>query len=464
MQPPSTALLSKPDLPYADAIDTRLVFRIYAWVATTFGLFVYLSPPGDYPAIVIQPMGNLPATASRTLHFVLPRLAATVIVGAGVCAAGFMRIDDPVGRRRALVHFAIAHLVFGLLWLNLRANVFALPPIAGWFPLIVGAVLLYSGLTATTTMPMRRLVRHGLLSDTDPGRVEVHDVTYRVPVDALRSQYEEQIRRAARQEERARLARDLHDAVKQQLFVIQTAAATVQNRFETDVQGAKAAVEQVRTAAREAAVEMQALIEELQASPMENVGLVEALKKQCDALEFRSGAEVKLNVGELPASQALPPGAQPALFRAAQEALANIGRHARAQHVDVTIGMSGDCLELAIRDDGAGFEPDEAKGGMGLRNIAARIAEVGGSFALHSRPGSGTSIRLSVPCYPVSHRRYGRIALAWAAVLAVMLGLSAVQGRILDRPLSLAAIAIAGVIVTRYVAAYYRLRRRRMSP
>ena len=179
---------------------------------------------------------------------------------------------------------------------------------------------------AATTTPMRTLVTRGLLDHRDLVLVDKASE----PRGALRSQYAEQIRRAARQEERARLARDLHDAVKQQLFVIQTAAATVQARFENDPVGARQSVDHIRTAAREAVVEMQALIEQLQAAPLENVGLAEALKKQCEALGFRTGARIDLAVGELPRSDALPPGAHEAIFRTAQEALANIGRHARA--------------------------------------------------------------------------------------------------------------------------------------
>src|SRR5690606_2735676 len=91
-------------------------------------------------------------------------------------------------------------------------------------------------------------------------------------IGRLRSRYDAQIREAARVEERSRLARDLHDAVKQQLFVIQTGAATSEVRFDSDPAGAREALAQIRTAAREATTEMEALIDELQATPLENVG------------------------------------------------------------------------------------------------------------------------------------------------------------------------------------------------
>jgi signal transduction histidine kinase len=109
-------------------------------------------------------------------------------------------------------------------------------------------------------------------------------------VGRLRSRYDAQIRNAARVEERSRLARDLHDAVKQQLFVIQTAAATTEVRFDSDPAGARDALAHIRTAAREATTEMEALIDELQATPLENVGLVEAHEEAVRgvALPYRS--------------------------------------------------------------------------------------------------------------------------------------------------------------------------------
>jgi len=331
------------------------------------------------------------------------------------------------------------------------------PLVVSW-GFIAGPVLLYAAITAPTMILVRR--RFTLLGphEQSPQRGLMVDRKLE-PVGTLRSAYEEQIRLAARQEERARLARDLHDAVKQQLFVIQTAAATVEARLDSDAQGAKDAAGQIRTAAREAVVEMQALIEQLQATPMENVGLVDALKKQCEALGFRTGADVNLEIGELPPSASLLPGSQLALFRAAQEALANIGRHARARHVAVKLGTAGDRLELFIRDDGVGFEPGEARGGMGLRNMTARAGEMGGSFTLHSSPGAGTSIQISVPCYPSSPTEYGRKALAWAAFLAV----SAAYWMLTDRgpyPWHIAWAGIVGIIVARYAVAYFRLRGR----
>ncbi|MDX2044121.1 MAG: sensor histidine kinase [Acidobacteriota bacterium] len=218
--------------------------------------------------------------------------------------------------------------------------------------------------------------------------------------EALREQWAQQIHEAAAQAERNRLARELHDSIKQQLFSINVNAATVQARWENDETGAKTALESVRNSVREAMAEMEAMLQNLRPAPLETIGLVEALRQQCESLQYRTGANVTAEIGELPANQELPPGAQDAVFRIAQEALANIARHARAQNVKVRLHRQThgdeDTLWLKIEDDGSGFQVSEANG-MGLANIRSRVLEIGGSLQIESREGEGTSLTVNVP-------------------------------------------------------------------
>ena len=216
-------------------------------------------------------------------------------------------------------------------------------------------------------------------------------------IEDLRSSYEEQIRQAAGQEERNRLARDLHDSIKQQIFAIQTTAAAAQVRFDTDPTGAKAALEDVRTSAREAAAEMEAMLDQLRAAPLEIVGLVEALRKHCEALEFRTGAKVLVKIGTLPANEDLPPGLPQAIFRIVQEALANVAKHARATVVNVALEAAGREISLEIRDNGFGFDIMSAPAGMDLDNMRTRAAEFGGTVEIDSRPGEGTATLIKIP-------------------------------------------------------------------
>jgi signal transduction histidine kinase len=240
----------------------------------------------------------------------------------------------------------------------------------------------------------------------------------------LHSQYQRQIREAAAQEERHRLARDLHDAIKQQIFVIHTAAATAQERFDGDPAGARTAIEQIRTSARDAMTEMEVMLNQLRAEPLENSSLVDALKKQCEALGFRTGARVDFQLGTLPPSDALIPGTQRAMLRIAQEALSNVARHARASQVIVSLGATDrGPLELVIRDDGAGFDPERPSNGMGTTSMRTRAEECAGVFQLVSQPGRGTTVKLAVPHLIDASGQYRFMMCVWAALLAAAIGL-----------------------------------------
>ena len=229
--------------------------------------------------------------------------------------------------------------------------------------------------------------------------------------EALRERWAQQIHEAAAQAERSRLARELHDSIKQQLFSININAATVQARWENDEAGAQSALEAVRNSVREAMAEMEAMLHNLRPAPLETIGLVEALRQQCESLQYRTGANVIAEIGELPTNQELPPGAQDAVFRIAQEALTNIARHARAQNVKVRLHRQThgdeDLLWLKVEDDGSGFQVQEASG-MGLANIRSRVLEIGGSLQIESREGEGTSLTVSVSLVATDSREVRR--------------------------------------------------------
>jgi signal transduction histidine kinase len=432
-----------------EAIDTRLVFRLYAAITIPAGIIGYA-----WPALTAASTDS-PAWL-RSTHVVAGGVAAL-----GCCAASLATIEDPVGRRRALMGFAYAHILFGALLLAQTAAVrFPQKPASlAATALSVGLVLLYLAVTAPGLRLSRALpaLEHDDLSISARRRMFV--VRNKPALASLRSQYEQQIRQAARQEERARLARDLHDAVKQQLFVIQTAAATAQTRFDTDVAGARTAVDQVRSAAREAMTEMEAMLEQLQAAPLTNSGLVASLEKQCEALGFRTGAHVTFDLGTLPNENTLDPGGRQAIFRVAQEALANVARHARARNVRVSLGRIDGQLALTVEDDGSGFKPEGRHHGMGMANIAARAAEVGGNFEVVGAPDHGTTVRFSVPVeHHGSARPYVRRAIGWALVLTATIGYWMMRGSAPGLLLAPALVVIASIAVARYGLAAYRLR------
>jgi signal transduction histidine kinase len=216
----------------------------------------------------------------------------------------------------------------------------------------------------------------------------------------------------------------------------------------------------VRTAAREALTEMDAMLGGLQAVPIENVGLVEALRTQCDALGFRTGVAVTLDVQPLPPAHLLPPGAQEAIFRVAQEALANIARHARARHAAVRLDVRRRNLVLEIVDDGTGFNPMAHRTGMGIGNMQSRTREVSGRFQLASSPGEGTSITFSVPFAARPPERYLLLSAAFTFALIGCAVLLAGSGGGSLRPWWIAGVYITAIAAARYLVAFLRVRRR----
>jgi signal transduction histidine kinase len=220
--------------------------------------------------------------------------------------------------------------------------------------------------------------------------------------DKIRMGVLRQIGEAAAQEERNRLARDLHDSIKQQLFSINVGAATAQERWERDPEGARRALADVRRSAREAMVEMQAMLHQLRPEALlSTAGLIEALREQCEALGYRTGTEVTLELGDALPDDRLPPGTPEALFRIAQEMLANVARHARARRARLWLARKDEEVVIGIEDDGQGFEPAEETSGMGLRNLSERAAALRGRLMLTSAPGSGTWMAVVIPLLPV---------------------------------------------------------------
>ena len=206
----------------------------------------------------------------------------------------------------------------------------------------------------------------------------------------------EELSEMAARQERNRLARDLHDSIKQQLFSIKMSSAAAEERWDKDPGGARAALADVRRSAHYAMVEMQAMLAQLRPEPLATVGLVDALREQCEALGYRLGVPVDLAVGDLPEDERLPVSAQENLFRIAQEALSNIARHARPQSVRVRLEADGSDLRLSIQDDGQGFDPAAATAGMGLRSMRERLAALGGDLDVESAPGQGTALSARV--------------------------------------------------------------------
>jgi signal transduction histidine kinase len=203
----------------------------------------------------------------------------------------------------------------------------------------------------------------------------------------------DQVRALAVVEERNRLARELHDSVKQNLFSLAMTASGIRTRFEAQQNVSADLVEMVReveTTAQAAQREMTRLIEDLRPSTLQDQGLAEALNDYTLLFGAREHLLIYLDVQGNDAL--LPPLALEALYRVTQEALHNVARHARATRVDVHLRCIPEHVSLTVEDNGIGFDLNQAHGGLGLQNMQERMLEVGGILTIESQPGIGTLV------------------------------------------------------------------------
>ncbi|HET7627946.1 MAG TPA: sensor histidine kinase [Bacillales bacterium] len=200
---------------------------------------------------------------------------------------------------------------------------------------------------------------------------------------------------AAAIEERQRLARDLHDAVSQQLFAVNMLASAAVKRIDSDKEAAKQQMKEAAETAAKAQGEMRALLLHLRPVHLSGDSLVEAVKKLAGELEGRSGMVFELdaqNLGEL------PKGIEDHLFRVIQEGLANILRHSRADTVKLRLHRGERHVHLHLRDDGKGFDvANEKKTSYGLRTMQERCDEIGAALTITSRKDAGTIVDVKVP-------------------------------------------------------------------
>jgi signal transduction histidine kinase len=200
--------------------------------------------------------------------------------------------------------------------------------------------------------------------------------------------------------ERQRIARDLHDSVSQSLFSTTLHVRTAQHALAREGLDATGWVgeelSEIGQLTRGALAEMRALIFELRPGALAEEGLVAALTKQAAALSAREGVvfEVDGPRERLP----LAPEVEEQLYRLAQEALANVVKHARASSATVRITAEDDTVSMGLSDDGRGFDP-AAVGPQhfGLRSMQGRVADLGGKFEVTSALGRGTVLRVELP-------------------------------------------------------------------
>jgi two-component system sensor histidine kinase UhpB len=220
---------------------------------------------------------------------------------------------------------------------------------------------------------------------------------------ALRQSYEQNQDLAGRlinaqEEERARIARDLHDDLSQQLAVVGIMLSGLKRKIGHA--GSPVGVNETVRALEERnstlAGSVRSLSHELHPSVLQHAGLMATLQRHCADIEQHH--QLKVSFAATDDLDALSPAVALCLFRVAQEALANAVRHARARTIAVHLAATNGDVHLSIEDDGVGFGGVErARSGLGLRSMEERVRLVQGSLKLESQPGQGTRLLVRVP-------------------------------------------------------------------
>jgi signal transduction histidine kinase len=201
----------------------------------------------------------------------------------------------------------------------------------------------------------------------------------------------------AQEEERKRLARELHDETAQLL----TALGILVGSAAAGGEAGRQSLEKARVLATKALEGVHALMHALRPSLLDDLGLRSAIREYAERLEER-GLSVRVHlVGE---ERRLPGALETALYRVAQEALTNIARHADASDVEVTVAYQPDRVTIEVADDGKGFDPavmtagDDLSGrGLGLLGMRERVELAEGQITIESAPGQGTRVKVTVP-------------------------------------------------------------------
>lgn len=192
-------------------------------------------------------------------------------------------------------------------------------------------------------------------------------------------------------EERNRLARDLHDSVKQQVFAISMQLSAARAFLKEDDESYPS-VAQAETLAQQAGAELTTLIHQLRPPVLGKKSLTEAIRVHVNDWKHQNNIETDIDISKV----SVDPDSEQALFRVLQEALANVARHSQANKVWVRLNSENDHVALRIEDNGIGYDAARIAKGIGLDSMKERLAAVHGSLEVSSRPSQGTCVTARV--------------------------------------------------------------------
>lgn len=199
------------------------------------------------------------------------------------------------------------------------------------------------------------------------------------------------------EEERRRVARELHDDLTQRLAVLAIAAGRMEAAVQDGLDSIRGPLMDIRDKTIQIAADVQNISRRLHPSILDDLGLSKAVEAECRQFAAREGVEMSASVQTIP--KELPKDIALSIYRIVQEGLNNIAKHACAGCVNVSLSTRESGLQLTVQDDGIGFNEAAVRGqaGLGLSSIRERVRLVHGTYRIHSEPEKGTAIEVTVP-------------------------------------------------------------------
>jgi signal transduction histidine kinase len=201
----------------------------------------------------------------------------------------------------------------------------------------------------------------------------------------------------AAEQERSRVASELHDDFSQRLAILALGLENVQEATPGSFGDVHKQLRELSKSTSELGSDLHTLSHQLHASTLESLGLVPAVGALCKEFTAKQGIEVDFTSNEIPRS--LYPDVALCIFRIAQEGLRNLKKYSGVEEAEVALRMTGHRLEISVRDEGRGFDLSELRQneGLGIRSMEQRARLLGGEFEIHSEPGKGTTLKAWVP-------------------------------------------------------------------
>lgn len=348
--------------------------------------------------IVLQRAEFVPASTPALEN---ARLAGLVLPTVGVALLG--------GNPLAVIIIAFvlsAHAAFalpglsGFAWIggfSVALVVYLAPLYGDWLPGIFNALGTCAGMFFVGAAAHAQ--KRAEAADAESRRLldELQDAHRRLQEYAARAE------ELAVEQERNRLAREVHDTLGHRLTVAAVQLEGAQKLIARDPEKAARMVETVRREVAEGLAELRGTVAVLRAPLDDDLGLAAAVTRLAARFQEATGVAVALDLP--PALPPVTPDQRRALYRAVQEALTNVQRHAGARHVTVRFQARAGTLCATVEDDGAGLPADAVGRGYGLRGLRERAEALGGRFAAAPLPGGGTQICFELPLAPVNSEK-----------------------------------------------------------